>query len=61
MAEGGQRDCSNYDQHELFVWDASAGHGGFVAAGMKRSWDDEEDAAEDGLATGESPSQHTDR
>ena len=24
VADGGQRDCSNYDQHELFVWDHSA-------------------------------------
>ena len=24
VADGGQRDCSNFDQHELFVWDRSA-------------------------------------
>ena len=57
VAEGCQRDCFNFDQHELFVWDASAGCGGFVAAAMKRSRDEDEEAAEDGLATGEPPSQ----
>ena len=57
VAEGGQGDCSNFEQHELFVWDhnANAGYGGFVAAAMKRSRDDDEEAAEDGLAAGGPP------
>ena len=59
VADGGQGDCSNFEQHELFVWDhnANAGHGGFVAAAMKRSRDDDEEDAEDRLATGGPPSQ----
>ena len=54
VADGGQGDCSNFEQHELFVWDhnANAGYGGFVAAAMKRSWNDDEEDAEDRLATG---------
>ena len=33
---GGQGDCSNFEQHELFVWDhnANAGYGGLREAGM---------------------------
>ena len=49
VAEGGQGDCSNFEQHELFVWDhnASGECGGFVAAAMKRRRCDDEEAAED--------------
>ena len=59
VAEGGQGDRSNFEQHEPFVWDhnANAGYGGFVAAAMKRSRDGDEEAAEDGLAAGGPPSQ----
>ena len=57
VADGSEGDSSNFEQHELFVWDhnANAGYGGFVAAAMKRSRDDDEEAAEDGLAAGGPP------
>ena len=57
VAEGGQGVCSNFEQHQLFVWDhnANAGYGGFVAAAMKRSRDDDEEAAEEGPAAGGPP------
>ena len=59
VADGGQGDRSNSEQHELFVWEpnANAGYGVFVAAAMKRSQDDDEEDAEDRLATGGAPSQ----
>ena len=58
MAEGGEGDCLNFEQHELLVWDhnATAGCGVCVAAVMERSWDDDEEAAEDGCAAGGPPS-----
>ena len=43
VAEGGQGDRSKFEQHELFVWDhnANARCGGFVAAAIKRSQDED--------------------
>ena len=59
VAEGGQGDCADFEHHELFVWDhnANARCGGFVAAAMKRSRGDDEEAGDDGLASGGPPSQ----